>query len=206
LRKIILFVTVLFCAAMINGVMAQNNAPISKLTVLKEDSGNLSEMILLPYTTFQDFGSLTGLFVGEAVMFTAPKPGWKISGIEVTGLTTYNNTTKDFGPDKNFLVEIRDKNLNLLYKFADTQNLYFAYVSEGRFISRAIMLPSIPVTGDFYVIFYDRGSMRIGMEKTNETSNSFFFIGNQMKPATFELTGKTNETMKINWLIRVAGE
>jgi hypothetical protein len=205
LKKFILFVALIFCIAMVNGVMAQNNAPVSKLTVLKEDSGNLSEMILLPYTTFQDFGSLTGLFVGEAVKFKAPKPGWKISGIEVTGLTTYNNTTKDFGPDQNFLVEIRDKDLNLLYKFADTQNLYFAINSEGRFIPRAIMLPSISVTGEFYVIFYDRGSMRIGMEKTNETSNSFFFIGNQMKPADF-IEGKTNDTMKINWLIRVAGE
>jgi hypothetical protein len=206
LKKIIFFLAILFCVAMINGVMAQNNAPVSKLTILKEDSGNLSEMILLPYTTFQDFGAVNGLFVGEAVKFTPPKAGWKISGIEVTGVTTYNNTTKLFLPDRNFLVEVRDKDLNLLYKFADMQNLYFASTREGRFLSRGIMIPSIPVTGDFYVVFYDRGSMRIGMEQTNETSNSFFFIGNQMKPATFELTGKTNETMKINWLIRVAGE
>jgi len=194
---------VIFCAAMINDVMAQNNAKVSTLTVLKEDSGNLSEMILFPYTTFQDFG-INGLFVGEAVKFTAPKPGWKISGIEVTGLTTYNNTTELFAPDRNFLVEVRDKDLNLLYKFADMQNLYFAYTSEGRFLSRAIMTPSIPVTGDFYVVFYDRGSMSIAMEQTNETSNSFFFFDNQMKPADFS-TAKTNDTMKINWLIRVAG-
>jgi hypothetical protein len=206
LKKIILFLVVLFCAAMINGVMAQNNAPVSKLTVLKEDSGNLSEMILLPYTAFQDFGAVNGLFVGEAVKFTAPKAGWKISGIEVTGVTTYNNTTKLFAPDRNFLIEVRDKDLNLLYKFADMQNLYFASTREGRYLSRGIMIPKVPVTGDFYVVFYDRGSMMIGMEQTNETSNSFFFISNQMKPATFELAGKTNETMKINWLIRVAGE
>jgi hypothetical protein len=206
LKKIILLVALIFCAAMINGVMAQNNASVSKLTVLKEDSGNLSKMILLPYSTFQDFGAANGLFVGEAVKFTAPKAGWKISGIEVVGMTTYNNTTKHFAPDRNFLVEVRDKELNLLYKFADMQNLYFASNREGRFMSRGIMIPSITVTGDFYVVFYDRGSMRIGMEETNETSNSFFFIENQMKPATFELAGKTNETMKINWLIRVAGE
>ncbi|MHB8118478.1 MAG: hypothetical protein ACYDHX_07130 [Methanothrix sp.] len=205
MKKMILLMAVIFCAAMINDVMAQNNATVSKLTVLKEDSGNLSEMILLPYTTFQDFGGVNGLFVGEAVKFTAPKPGWKISGIEVTGVTTYNNTTKLFAPDRNFLVEVRDKDLNLLYKFADMQNLYFASTSEGRFLSRGIMIPSIPVTGDFYVVFYDRGSMRIGMEQTNETSNSFFFIGNQMTPATFEMAGKTNDTMKINWVIRVAG-
>jgi hypothetical protein len=205
LKKIILLVALLFCAAMINGVMAQNNASVSKLTVLTEDSGNLSEMALQPYSTFQDFGAVNGLFVGEAVKFTAPKAGWKLSGIQVIGLTTYNNTTKDLAPNSNFLVEVRDKDLNLLYKFADMQNLYFASTHEGRFLSRSIMIPSIPVTGDFYVVFYDRGSMRIGMEETNETSNSFFFIGNQMKPATFELAGKTNETMKINWLIRVAG-
>jgi hypothetical protein len=205
LKKIILFVTILFCAAMINNVAAQNNASVSKLTVLKEDSGNLSEMILLPYSTFQDFGEANGLIVGEAVKFTSPKAGWKLSGIQVIGLTTYNNTTKDFAPNRNFLVEVRDKDLNLLYKFADMQNLYFASNHEGRFLSGSIMIPSIPVNGDFYVVFYDRGSMKIGMEKTNETSNSFFFIGNQMKPATFEMAGKTNETMKVNWLIRVAG-
>ena len=124
----------------------------------------------------------------------------------MTGVTTYNNTTKLFAPDRNFLIEVRDKDLNLRYKFADMQNLYFASTREGRYLSRGIMIPKVQVTGDFYVVFYDRGSMMIGMEQTNETSNSFFFIGNQMKPATFELAGKTNETMMINWLIRVAGE
>jgi hypothetical protein len=201
LKKIILLMAVILCAAMIDAVMAQNNANALKTTVLKEDSGNLSELI--PYTTFQDFGSY-GLFVGEAVKFTAPKPGWKISGIEVFGLTTYNNTTKLFAPDRNFLVEVRDKNLNLLYKFADMQNLYFASTSEGSILPRAIMIPSVPVTGDFYVVFYDRGSMSIVMEQTNETSNSFFFIDNEMKPADFT-EAETNDTEKINWLIRVAG-
>jgi hypothetical protein len=204
LRKIILLLAVIFCTAMINDVMAQNSATGSKLTILMEDSGNFSKMVLMPpYTTFQDFGG-NGLFVGEAVRFTSPKAGWKISEIEVTGVTTYNNTSKLFAPNRNFLVEVRDKDLNLLYKFADMQNLYFASSNEGRILSRSIALPSIPVTGDFYVIFYDRGSMRIMMEKTNETSNSFFFIDNQMKPADFTET-KTNETIKINWLIRVAG-
>jgi hypothetical protein len=198
-----MLIAVIFCAAMVNGVMAQNNANIFKPTVLAEDSGNISEMILLPYTTFQDFG-IDGLFVGEAVKFKAPKPGWKITGIELVGVTTYNNTTKVFAPDRNFLVEVRDKDLNLLYKFADAQNLYFPSTSEGRISSHLIEVPSIPVTGDFYVVFYDRGSMSIMMEKTNETSNSFFFIDNQMKPADFT-TAKTKDTMKINWLIRVAG-
>jgi len=205
LKKVIFFMAVLFCATMINGVIAQNSASASKLTILKEDSGNLSKVILMPYTTFQDFGPANGLFVGEAVKFTPPRVGWKINGIEVTGLTTYNNTTKHFAPDRNFLVEVRDKDLNLLYKFADMQNLYFAYPREGRILSRAIMIPAIQVTGDFYVVFYDRGSMRIAMEQTNETSNSFFFNGKQMMPANFT-TAKTNETMKINWIIRVAGK
>jgi hypothetical protein len=203
LKKMILLMAIVFCAAMINGVLAQNNVNLFQPTLLKEDSGNLSEMVLLPYTAVQDFG-INGLFVGEAVKFTAPRPGWKISGIEVTGLTTYNNTTKLFAPDRNFLVEIRDKDLNLLYKFADTQNLYFASPTEGYIFPQEIMLPSIQVTGDFYVVFYDRGSMNIMMEQTNETSSSFFFVDNQMKPAEF-MAAKTNETMKVNWLIRVAG-
>ena len=70
----------IFCAAMINAVMAQNSANASKLTIFKEDSGNLSEMNWSLYTTFKDFG-INGLFVGEVVKFTALKPGWKIKGL-----------------------------------------------------------------------------------------------------------------------------
>ena len=74
LKKIILFIVVLFCAAMVNGVMAQNNALVSKLTVLKEDSGNLSEMILLPYTAFQDFGEVNGLSEAKRSSLRLRKP------------------------------------------------------------------------------------------------------------------------------------
>jgi hypothetical protein len=36
---------------------------------------------------------------------------------------------------------------------------------------REIEIPSIPVSDDFYVVFYDRGSMRIVMDAEDEPEN-----------------------------------
>lgn len=173
-----------------------------KLTVLKQDSDkNLSDMKLMLYSALSDFGE-NGINVGEAVKFTTPKTGWKLKELSVLGWSGFNETTKRFPQNMNFLVEVRDKNLNLLYKFADTQNAYFAS-TQGPVASR-IEIPALPLTGDFYVVFYDRGAMGIAMEQGNGTGNSYLLVNDQLVPA--ERKSKTNETIKDNWLIRVAGE
>ena len=76
------------------------------------------------------------------------------------------------------------KNINLLYRMADTQNAYFTFLFP---ILRAIDLPSIPVTDEFYVIFYDRGSMFIGMELENATGNSYLYdsLYSELLPVEF---------------------
>ncbi len=203
MRKTILLMAVLCCAALCFGALAAEKAATSQFTVLTQDSGkNFSEMNLTPYSALSDFGAV-GLNVGEAVKFTAPKPGWKLMGIQILGWSGFNNTTKMFPADRNFLVEVRDKDFNPLYKFADAQNMYFMS-STGPMFS-GIDIPAVPVAGDFYVVLYDRGSMGLYMESGTGTGNSFFLINGEMLPAEFKTT-RTNETVKVNWLIRAVGK
>ncbi len=60
--------------------LAQNNSTSSNpnMTVLKQDSGtNITNMNMAMYSAGQDWG-IDAFGVGEAVKFTAPKPGWKL--------------------------------------------------------------------------------------------------------------------------------
>jgi hypothetical protein len=86
---------------------------------------------------------------------------------------------------------------------ADTQNAYFTYPAP---VIRAIDIPSLPLTGDFYVIFYDRGAMVVGMESENGTGNSYFYdsLSSSLIPASFK--DENNVSKQINWVIRAVGE
>ena len=190
----------LFCAALcINAIAAE--AATTQLTTLRGDSGkNYSEMNFTLFSTLNEFG-MQGLGIGEAVKFNAPNAGWKLQMVRVLGWSGFNNSTQTFPSDRNVLLEIRDKDLNLLYKFADSQNNYF--LSETGPVFGEIEIPAVPVTGDFYVIFYDRGAAHIGMENSDGTGNSFIFANGEILPAERTIQ-KTNETIKINWLIEAA--
>lgn len=172
------------------------------LSVLIKDSGkNFSEMNFTLFSAVGAFGG-AGLGIGEAVKFTAPRPGWNLRGLQIVGWSGFNNTTKTFPPDRNFLIEIRDNDTNLLYKFADTQNLYFA--SSAGPVIFGMDIPALTVTGDFYVIFYDRGLMYLGVEPRNGTGNSLFASNGMLLPAEFKT--EKNESIKVNWLIRAFGD
>lgn len=151
------------------------------------------------FSSFEQFGSLN---IGEAVKFTAPKAGWKLQKVRVVAWSGFNNSTQTFPADRNIMLEIRDKDLNLLYKFADAQNNYF--LSESGPLFGEIELPAVPVTGDFYVVFYDRGAAPIVMEIGDGTGNSFLFAYGQIQPAEFPQ--ETNETISVNWLIEAVGK
>jgi hypothetical protein len=154
------------------------------------------------FSTLNEFGA-NGLGVGEAVKFTAPNAGWKLQKVRVLAWSGFNNSTRKFPADRNIMLEIRDKDLNLLYKFADAQNNYF--LSEAGPLFGEIEIPAVPVTGDFYVVFYDRGAAHIVMENNDGTGNSGLFMGGQILPAERTIQ-ETNETIKINWLIEAAGK
>jgi hypothetical protein len=171
--------------------------------VLKQDSGmNFSEMNYTLFNAVNNFG-FAGLGIGEMVKFKPPKPGWKLKGVQIVGWSGFNNTTKQFSPDRMFLVEVRDINGDLLYRFNDIQNMYFGSTTGP--VAHKFDIPALPVNGDFFVIFYDRGSMGIGMELNNATGNSYFVAKDQITPAGFK-NRMTNETKNVNWLIRAVGE
>ena len=200
LKKTILLIACLCCAALCINAIAAETAT-SKLTTLRVDSGkNYSE---INFTLFSSLAEFSSLEVGEAVKFTAPKAGWKLQKVRVLGWSGYNKSSQSFPADRNIMLEIRDKDLNLLYKFADAQNNYF--LSDAGPLFGEIEIPAVPVTGDFYVVFYDRGAAPIGMENINGTGNSFIFINSQILPADRTIQ-ETNETVKINWLIEALGK
>ena len=203
LKKTIFLLACLCCMALCINAMAADTVEESQLTWLKQDSGkNYSEMNFTLFSAINEFGA-QGLGVGEAVKFTAPKAGWKLQKVRVLAWSGFNETTQTFPADRNILLEVRDEDLNLLYKFADAQNNYF--LSDTSPVLGEIEIPAVPVTGDFYVVFYDRGATHIGMENDEGTGNSFLFVNGQTLPAERTIQ-ETNETVKINWLIEAGGE
>lgn len=184
------------------GALAAQTSSDSDLTFLRQDSGkNLSLMNLSFFSIIDDFG-INGLDIGEAVKFKAPKSNWKLYGVQILGWSGFNNTTQSYPMDKNFLLEIRDKDLRLLYSFADAQNGYFLS-NQGPF-KGVIEIPQLTVTEDFYVVFYDRGGMMIAMEEENGTGNSYLYGNGDLEPA--QLTAVNNESVGINWMIEAVGK
>jgi len=171
------------------------------MTVLKQDSGtNLSLMNMTLYSVAMDMDAFS---VGEAVKFKAPNPGWRLKQVRIAGWNGFDGNTSSIPDSENFLIEVRDADLNLLYRMADTQNAYFTFPVP---ILRAIDLPSIPVSNEFYVIFYDRGSMFIEMELENATGNSYFYDSLYSGLLPVEFTDANNVTTQVNWIIRAVGE
>jgi hypothetical protein len=204
MKKMILLISA-FCFLNLMGMgLAQSNAASDNqtMTVLKQDSGtNISQMNLTLYSAGQDWG-INAFSVGEAVKFTAPNPEWKLKQIRVLGWNGFNETTLSVPSPNNFLVEVRNDKLDLLYRLADTQNAYFTLPAPGLI---GIDIPALPLTGDFYIIFYDRSTMRIGVELENGTGNSYQFnsLNGELIPADFNID---NTTVKVNWVIRAVGE
>lgn len=155
------------------------------------------------FTLFSSLVAFGSFDIGEAVKFTVPKTGWKLQKVRVLGWSGFNESTQMFPADRNIMLEIRDKDLNLLYKFADSQNNYF--LSETGPLFGEIEIPAVAVTGDFYVVFYDRGAAPIGTKETDDSGNSFLFKDGQIQPAEVTIV-ETNETIKFNWLIEAIGK
>lgn len=196
-----------FCfLALSSLVQAQSNENGSgqNLTVLSQDSGtNLSQMNYSLYSSGQLWSIIDSFDIGEAVKFTRPTPDWRLKQIRVLGWNNYNETSKAVPSPSNFLIEVRDKELNLLYRLADTQNAYFTDIAP---VIRGIDIQALPVPDEFYIVFYDRNYMRIGMEVENGTDNSYFYNSKygDLIPAEIRFEG-ANPT-KVNWIIRAAGE
>jgi hypothetical protein len=198
MKKMILLISA-FCFLTLMGMaVAQSN-----MVVLTQDSGaNITKMNMTLYSVGQDWG-INAFSVGEAVKFTAPKPDWKLKQIRVLGWNGFNETTLAVPSPSDFLIEVRDEKLNLLYRLADTQNAYFTLPAPALI---AIDIPALALTGVFYIIFYDRSTMRIGVELENGTGNSYQYnsMYGELIPAEFKIDN--NESIKVNWVIRAVGE
>ena len=172
--------------------------PPENITVLKQDSGtNLSKMNI----TFA--GSLT-YGSAQTVKFTAPKPNWKLESVQIMATDGWNASSKQLPGPLPFAIEIRDANLRLLYHFADAQFPYFTSDLGVRMAN--IELPTMSMNGDFYVCFYGYRSLGLATELQKVTGNSYIFDKLTGKLYSGVLPMKNNQTLPVNWLIRVAGE
>jgi hypothetical protein len=165
-------------------------------------------------TLIQDSGNdtivnLAGIYssgflgVAEAVKFEPPRSGWTLDAVQILGWDGYdeNGTLPE---ERTICLEIRDENLNLLYRFTDSQLPYFTF--KGQPGIAMIEVPSIPINGDFYVCFYDRGAVDIGLDRNDIEGNSYFFDmqTGELFPAEVGIKD-SEELVPINWIIRVVG-
>jgi hypothetical protein len=155
------------------------------------------------------FFNFAGLDVSEMAKFTAPRPGWTLTGVSILGYDMFNGTPETVPADRTIAIEVRDQDLNLLYRFTDSQRPYFNLAKNLTAPSVAsIDFPPVAVTEEFYVCFYDRGAILIGAELSNATNNSFIFNrgAGELYPAEVPQTLEANSTlMPVNWVIRAIG-
>jgi len=174
--------------------------------VLHSYEGNITDKDIIPVDLLSLIGA-PAYFFAEAVKFKAPKADWKVNAVQLYGWDGFNGSDQSIPMERVIAIEIRDKDLKLLYKFADSQLPYSNYARNATLMyPLTVSIPQIPVSDDFYVCFYDRGAIAVASERLNETSkNSFIYVedGNQLLPAA--LPTKDNGTIPINWIMAIDG-
>ncbi len=180
------------------------DAQNSEVQVLYSYEGNITEKKVIPVSVLSIYG-MPGFFIAEAVKFEAPKDNWRISAVQLFGFDGYNGSQESAPEERTIALEIRDKDKNLLYKFADSQIPYSNYARNATLLyPLTIEIPQIAVSDEFYVCFYDRGAVAVGSETLNETSeNSFIYVENELLPAL--LPQSENVSTPLNWLVAVSG-
>jgi hypothetical protein len=165
--------------------------------LLIQDSGNETTVNLAGLYSSGYLG------VAETVKFTPPRPSWTLDAVQILGWDGYeeNGTL----PEEQIIsMEIRDENLDLLYRFTDSQLPYFTFIGQPGI--GIVEIPSLPISGDFYVCFYDRGAVDVGIDRTDAEGNSYFFDmqTKELFPAEVGIVG-SEELVPVNWIIRAAG-
>lgn len=207
MKKMVLLMTAICSLALfLAGISAAADAQSPEKQVLHSYEGNVTEKDIIPVDLLSLIGA-PAYFFAEAVKFKAPKADWKLNAVQLYGWDGFNGSDQSIPMERIIALEIRDKDLNLLYKFADSQLPYSNYARNATLMyPLTINIPEIPVSDDFYVCFYDRGAIAVASERLNETSkNSFIYVedGNQLLPAA--LPTNDNATIPINWLMAISG-
>jgi hypothetical protein len=208
MKNMVLLITVLCLLALsLTSISAAADAQSPENQFIDSFEGNISGKKIVSVDLLTFIGP-PAYFIAETVKFKAPKPGWKLNAIQILGWDGYDGTTESIPRERIIGLEIRDKDLNLLYKFADSQLPYSNFARNATMTYPfTIRIPSIPVSDDFYVCFYDRGAIAIAGEILNETSqNSFLYVedGNELIPASLPVS-QGNESVPINWIMTVSG-
>ncbi|MCX6642184.1 MAG: hypothetical protein NTV15_02195 [Candidatus Bathyarchaeota archaeon] len=180
------------------GTKQPANSAATQAQVLKQDSGTNISKMNLTFAVSPTYGS------AQTVKFTAPKSGWKLESILILATDGWNASSKQLPNPLPFAIEIRDTNLKLLYHFADIQLPYFTR-SEGIRVG-GVEVPDISVSDDFFVCFYGYRSLALATELQNATGNSYLFDKFTGQLYSYGLPLRNNQTLPINWLIRVAGQ
>ncbi len=212
MKKIYLLMIALSLLAMpLMGPSIAAEAPPSDGQTIKSYEGNITEKQTISIDLLSLFGGpAPGYFSAETVKFKAPKANWKINKVRLYGWDGYNGSAESIPNERIFSIEIRDKDLNLLYKFADSQLPYSNFARNATGLYPFIVnVPDVSVSGEFYVCFYDRGAIAIACEFVEDISkNSFIYIegGDQRVPLQPAVIQKSeNERTPINWIMEVFG-
>jgi hypothetical protein len=200
LKKVILLLAALCCAVLVFNSLAQTTQPgdAGGFNVLKGYSDTNISTMNATFTTSP------AIAVGQAVKFQPPRAGWKLQLILIMASDGWNSSVSSFPAPLPFTIEIRDKDLNLLYHYADTQLPYFTHPDLVTMAD--IEVPAMPMSGEFYVCFYGYGLIALMTELQNSTGNCYYYLmpTGQLVPAELKL--KNNSTLPVNWIIRVAGQ
>jgi hypothetical protein len=207
LKKMVLLITVLCLMALsLTGISAAADAQSPGNQVIYSYEGNITDKDIIPVDLISLIGA-PAYFFAEAVKFKAPKADWKVTAVQLYGWDGFNGSDQSIPMERIIGIEIRDKDLKLLYKFADSQLPYSNYARNATLMyPLTIPIPRISVSDDFYVCFYDRGAIAVASERLNETSkNSFIYVedGNQLLPAA--LPTRENASTPINWIMAING-
>ncbi len=204
MKKMILIAVI--CFAMLALVSTSPAAEATQNQILKSYEGNLSEANTTFVSMTQFFGG-AGLAIAETTKFKAPKPNWNLKKVYVLGWDGFNGTVESVPKERLITLEVRDKDLNLLYRFADIQLPYTNFLlnlTEPMWIG--IDLPSIPVSDDFYICFYDRAALGVGTAATNSsTNNTFFFDRYAEKIYSAKLPASGNRSLSVDWFMQAIG-
>lgn len=103
---------------------------------------------------------------GQAVMFTAPKESWTLSGIAICG--QLNPKGSDI-----FVLEVWDLNLRCLYRTTDLVSSYFG----ENLTWSTIDVPDLKVPQDFLICAFSSSDLYVGVTLVNGSPGRSFVVG-----------------------------
>jgi hypothetical protein len=167
------------------------------ITILKQDSGTNLTQMNITFAISPTYG------LAQAVKFTAPESGWNLEYIFVMASDGWNASSKDLPKALPFTIDIRDANFVLLYHYEGIQLPYFTNSKGVRMAT--IDVPFMSLSGDFFVCFNGYGSISLAAELENATGNSYYYEGRTAQLYAGVLPMRNNQTIPVNWLVRVGG-